>query len=764
MKKLLLLLLFLFSGTFIYAQDNVGIGTTSPADKLHIKDGNLRIENSFPALRMYQGLTHTSSITQAFDNMIISNIENGSLVFGTNGGNHMYLNSSGFLGLGTPSPQELFHITGGDLRIEETTPRLKFYQGATYAAEISSLGTEFVIANALAGPLSLRTNSLIRMFIDQDGDVGLGTISPLDKFHIKDGNIRIEETNPSVSFYQGALAAGSTGFSGANLNITNRLAGNISMSTSNTPRITIASDGKVGIGTAAPIDQLSVEGGGIGIDGGSPQLSFRESGTLNSFIQHSFINHLLISNTQAGDIRMRTNNTDRFTIDANGNVGIGTISPTSKLSVDGDLNFTGNLGVGTDTPLDKLHVEGGKIRVEDSSPQINFYQGATHASFIQHQASDLKITNQEVGAMKFRNNNHEALVISSSGKVGIGTITPQEKLTVSSSLLGSAHLALNGHNNFTSDLRFLNNGTLRTEISQTDLGFFITDQHGVDLRLEFPGVRINDALPFLKFYQPGFGMGGFMKLEGDDLEIGNIRGTGRLEFLTNDQLRMVVEPTSGNVGIGVNSPTNALSVSGEADFSDNVGVGTNSPEDRLHVDGGDIRIVNSIPSLDLYSASSSKDVDIAYIDPTLRFRNLNPSGNIDFVTNLLPRLRIHSTGDVTIGTTFPATGYRLSVDGKIISEELKVQMSHSWPDYVFEDSYDLMSLPSVKRFISEHKHLPGLPSANTVEEEDGIELGEMNRLLVEKVEELTLHMIRLHEEVEQMKEEIRELKNSKDEK
>jgi len=106
-------------------------------------------------------------------------------------------------------------------------------------------------------------------------------------------------------------------------------------------------------------------------------------------------------------------------------------------------------------------------------------------------------------------------------------------------------------------------------------------------------------------------------------------------------------------------------------------------------------------------------------------------------------------GNVGIGTNAP--GEKLSVNGKIRAHEIKVESTAStWPDYVFEEEYDLPSLKSTADFIKANKHLPGVPTANDVEK-DGISLGEMNKILLQKIEELTLHMIEMKSEIEELK-------------
>ena len=104
-----------------------------------------------------------------------------------------------------------------------------------------------------------------------------------------------------------------------------------------------------------------------------------------------------------------------------------------------------------------------------------------------------------------------------------------------------------------------------------------------------------------------------------------------------------------------------------------------------------------------------------------------------------------------VGGAFSAslpTGYILAVDGKAIAEEVKIQDSGSWPDYVFAPDYELPTLEQVKAHIDAHRHLPNVPSAAEIAEEGGAMVGEMQRLLLEKVEELTLYLIEANQQIE----------------
>lgn len=115
-----------------------------------------------------------------------------------------------------------------------------------------------------------------------------------------------------------------------------------------------------------------------------------------------------------------------------------------------------------------------------------------------------------------------------------------------------------------------------------------------------------------------------------------------------------------------------------------------------------------------------------------------------------------NTGGVGINTTTIPTGYKLAVGGKVIVEGLDVQLSGSWPDYVFRDDYKLMTLPELENFIDTHGHLPEVPSANELEN-GVINVAEMDALLLQKVEELTLYLIQLKEENNLLKDRIEKL-------
>jgi len=102
------------------------------------------------------------------------------------------------------------------------------------------------------------------------------------------------------------------------------------------------------------------------------------------------------------------------------------------------------------------------------------------------------------------------------------------------------------------------------------------------------------------------------------------------------------------------------------------------------------------------------------------------------------------------------TARNISADGNIRTREVKVEATN-WPDYVFQPDYKLMPLEELAAHIRDNGHLPHIPKAQDIEA-NGLALGEMNRTLVEKVEELTLYLLQCHEEIKLLQKEVQELK------
>ncbi len=112
-----------------------------------------------------------------------------------------------------------------------------------------------------------------------------------------------------------------------------------------------------------------------------------------------------------------------------------------------------------------------------------------------------------------------------------------------------------------------------------------------------------------------------------------------------------------------------------------------------------------------------------------------------------------SNGYVGIGTTNPQE--QLSVNGNIRAKQVKVEITN-WPDYVFEKEYTLPSIESLQNYVQQNKHLPDVPSATEIEA-NGLNLGELNKVLIKKIEELTLYLLQQEKRINSLNDRLEHL-------
>lgn len=249
----------------------------------------------------------------------------------------------------------------------------------------------------------------------------------------------------------------------------------------------------------------------------------------------------------------------------------------------------------------------------------------------------------------------------------------------------------------------------------------------------------------------------------------------------------IYNSNTGNAGIGVSSPTAKLEIVDAGAASLRVGVTSNKANTTAQILNSAAVVGNDNTSITSSAAVASDFFNngvnssnagtmiqhtgsavagnrnglAAASQGTLLFQNvangviatngavlsISPGGNVStsFLTN----------GTVGIGTN-DTKGYKFAVNGSAIFTSAVVKLYGNWPDYVFKKEYQLPSLESVDHFIKDKGHLPGLPSAHEISE-NGINLGEMNKKLLEKIEELTLYVIELKKENEEIKNQLKSL-------
>lgn len=213
-----------------------------------------------------------------------------------------------------------------------------------------------------------------------------------------------------------------------------------------------------------------------------------------------------------------------------------------------------------------------------------------------------------------------------------------------------------------------------------------------------------------------------------------------------------------NNGLGLTQGQYYVEYGGQARLTltrgGNLGVGIGNANASYKLDiGGRIRIRNGGGTAGLYLMNAANTSNRAFVGLSNdSYVGLYGSGGAGWglVMNV-------TNGSVGIGTSSPSSSYKLSVNGSIRAKEVVVETG--WADYVFEENYSLRTLTEVEEFIRENKHLPEVPSAKEVET-NGVRLGEMESILLKKIEELTLYMIQQQKDIEALKVENAELRQN----
>ncbi len=315
------------------------------------------------------------------------------------------------------------------------------------------------------------------------------------------------------------------------------------------------------------------------------------------------------------------------------------------------------------------------------------------------------------------NNTSRLSILNSNGFVGIGNVAPTEMLHVTGNLLSNQVSAANGIYNAaaTSNLSLRTNLVERMTILNTS-GFM-----GVGTTTPTEMLHVNGNILSNKV----------------TTTTGFVNSTSaNLTLQTNNLDRVSVLSSNGNVGIGTSAPEEKLQITGGNLVLDN----GNTP--TIYTGIGTTELNRYLQFSNSKGAPSPAGVKAGGVLISDSYTYANPGKN-DLIVK----------GKVAIGTPLSSNpnNYILAVNGGIGAKDVRVEkISSTWPDYVFHKNYALTPLTEVAKYIDENKHLQDVPSATEVEK-NGHSLGDMDAILLKKVEELTLYIIQQQKEIEALK-------------
>ncbi len=200
-------------------------------------------------------------------------------------------------------------------------------------------------------------------------------------------------------------------------------------------------------------------------------------------------------------------------------------------------------------------------------------------------------------------------------------------------------------------------------------------------------------------------------------------------------------------------PGGAARINGKTFINGRLGVANNTPSEALDVTGNTTVSGNSFVGGNLNVGTNAVKTN-AFVSGKMGIGTTPSSFALDVngESNFSSRVKIGAA-------SFPtSTAYKLAVGGGIIAEEVLVQLQGDWADYVFEPNYTLMPLAEVEKYVRENKHLPGVTPAKELTE-SGLDLGEMQKVQMEKIEELFLHIMQQQKQIEQQQKTIERLEN-----
>lgn len=363
--------------------------------------------------------------------------------------------------------------------------------------------------------------------------------------------------------------------------------------------------------------------------------------------------------------------------------------PTGQVAVNGAFKVTGNVILsGLASTSTKILIVGTNGQLSSTDYSAIGDNLGNHTASQNINLNGKKIVNGTSGA--------GGIFVSTGGKVriGTGTTSPAYDLEVNGTTV-SANLRISGLASTTQKILTVGTGG---QVSSTDVSTF-ADNMGDHTALQ--NINLNGN----KIVNGSSGIGGIFVSTNGFVGVNNVNPLQKFHVL------------DGNILISRSRPKELGSTNGCLYFGDVVSA--NEPYGRWGIE---------------YVNSENEGYGLNFWKPSVTGQSLE-NGCLFLANN----------SNVGIGTTNPSE--KLTVNGKVLAREVIVTNDgRMWPDYVFSPDYEMMSLAELETYVNEHHHLPDVPSAIDVQEE-GVSVGEMNAILLQKIEEMTLRMIEMEKRI-----------------
>ena len=470
-------------------------------------------------------------------------------------------------------------------------------------------------------------------------------------------------------------------------------------------------NGDVGIGTVSPSIWFS-SNRLLQIEGSRPVISLKSTGTLGTL---SFTNNL-ISTNRYGEFHL--NHSYNSTSPEESYLSFSTYPGGTSLTLSSD----GNVGIGTTSPGRELHITnstGAQIKLESTSSGnwSGLEWSANNGGFDAYSG----ILDSDGRYFIDLDSNGEDFTILQNGNVGIGTSSPSAKLQIDHNSSFNTDMDANG---------------------QDYMIFRTASASGVGNGNYFGGLtwqvagRRRAAIAASQEHSDGDYIGLAFFTKGTD-------GSGPFY----ESMRLT---HSGNLGIGTTLPGSKLEVKdGNIWIDSNTNVysvidrpSTNRRGSLVFTTNGNS--TESIPATGINWSMGMIDSDEGG-DGSEFF-----IGTTTFASSA--KFWLESNGNLGLGISNPSE--KLEVNGNALFkgniESMKVKVTQTpgnWPDYVFSSDYNLRPLNELEQFIKQNQHLPEVPSALEIEA-NGQDLGDIQAVLLKKVEELTLYTIEQEKRLE----------------